>query len=59
MTFKRGVLEQEGCTGLDQKKKTEDLLYVEKHGSIADVVPQKYEEEGHQYAVCATSTSYS
>ena len=43
--------EQEGCTGLDQKKETEDLLYVEKHGSIADVVPQKYEEEDQKCTV--------
>ena len=59
MTVKQGVLIQEGGTGIDQKQKTEDLLYVEKHGSIADVVPQKYEEEGQQYAVCETSTSFS
>ena len=43
------INEKLGYIGLEYNTNTEDLLYVEKHGSIADVEPQKYEE--HRYQV--------
>ena len=42
------INEKLGYIGLEYNTNTEDLLYVEKHGSIADVEPQKYEEQGYQ-----------
>ena len=40
------IHEEVGYIGLEYNTIAEDLLYVEKHGSIADVEPQKYEEQG-------------
>ena len=43
------INEEVGCIGLEYSTIVENLLYVEKHGFIADVEPQKYEE--HRYQV--------
>ena len=42
------INEELGYIGLEYNTIAEDLLYVEKHGSKADVEPQKYEEQGNQ-----------